>query len=137
MNANIDWTTRKYRDIVMVISADAQQKDAGTGYTITVRFDFTALTEAQIIDLLFDSSSLRVKFQNHHRPKGREHLKALSKLEFVPWTVNPSGTKVKTVLVRAMTPAEMLEYLKANPAEAAKFLAAAQAAEPVAEETEE
>ena len=51
---------QKYRDIIMNISPDADSKQAKISYRVTVRFIFTDLTEEQIIDLLFDSSSLRV-----------------------------------------------------------------------------
>lgn len=83
------------RDVALTISVDAEQKDAKAGYSINVRFVFDPanLTDKDIIELLFDSSSLRVKFANHHRPKGAEHLAELAKQPFVEWIVKRSGTR--------------------------------------------
>ena len=114
-------TTPKYRDIVMNISPDAESKQAKVSYRITVRFVFTDLTEEQIIDLLFDSSSLRVKFQNHHRPKGAKHLEELAKQEFVEWKVQPSGTRM-AVTTRVMTPEEMVSMFAKEPEKLSAFL---------------
>lgn len=111
----------KFRDIIMNISPDADSKSAKVSYRITVRFVFTDLTEEQIIDLLFDSSSLRVKFQNHHRPKGATHLAELAKQEYVEWKVQPSGTRM-AVTTRVMTPEEMVTMFAKEPEKLAAFL---------------
>ena len=114
-------TTPKYRDIVMNISPDADSKQAKVSYRITVRFVFTDLTEEQIIDLLFDSSSLRVKFQNHHRAKGAAHLAELAKQKYVEWKVQPSGTRMATT-TRVMTPEEMITMFAKEPEKLSAFL---------------
>lgn len=119
---NTTETTPKYRDIVMNISPDEDSKKAKVGYRITVRFIFTDLTEEQIIDLLFDSSSLRVKFQNHHRPKGATHLAELAKQPFVEWKVQPSGTRMATT-VRVMTPEEMVASFAKDPEKLNEYIA--------------
>ena len=105
---------KTYRDIIMTISADAEQKDAKSGYKITARFiiDPAVLTEKDLVDLLFDSSSPRVKFANHHRPKGREHLAELAKQPYVEWILRPSGTR--QVAVREMTAQEKIDSLLAS-----------------------
>lgn len=118
--------TPKYRDIVMNISPDADNKLAKVSYRITVRFIFTDLTHEQIIDLLFDSSSLRVKFQNHHRPKGAKHLEELSKQPFVEWIVMPSGTRMTTT-TRVMTPKEMVTMFAKDPAKLQEYIEQLQA----------
>src|SRR5574343_1761875 len=121
MENSIETKTPKYRDIVMNISPDADSKQAKVSYRITVRFVFTDLTEAQIIDLLFDSSSLRVKFQNHHRPKGEKHLAELAKQEYVEWKVMPSGTRM-AVTTRVMTPEEMVKMFAKDPAKLQEYI---------------
>ena len=113
--------TPKYRDVVMDISPDADSKQANVSYRITARFVFTDLTEEQIIELLFDSSSLRVKFQNHHRPKGAAHLAELAKQPFVEWKVQPSGTRMATT-TRVMTPAEMVAHFAKDPAALQEYI---------------
>lgn len=118
--------TPKYRDIAMNISPDVDSKQAKVSYRITVRFVFTDLTEEQIIDLLFDSSSLRVKFQNHHRPKGAKHLEELSKQKFVEWKVMPSGTRMATT-TRVMTPEEMVAMFAKDPAKLQEYIEQLQA----------
>ena len=116
----------RFRDVVMNISPDADSKQAKTSYRIVVRFDFTTLTEEQIIDLLFDSSSLRVKFQNHHRPKGANHLAELSKKQYVEWKVIPSGTRIAST-TRTMTPEEMVAHFAKDPAALQKYIEQLQA----------
>ena len=116
----------RYRDVFMNISPDADSKQAKTSYRITVRFDFTDLTEEQIIDLLFDSSSLRVKFQNHHRSKGASHLAELSKKEYVEWKVMPSGTRIAST-TRTMTPEETVAHFAKDPAALQKYIEQLQA----------
>ena len=110
-NTNMEDAMEKmYRDVVLTISADAEQKEAKSGYRITVRFMFgDELTDKDLVDLLFDSSSLRVKFANHHRPKGREHLAELSKQPYVEWIVRKSGTRQTP----EMSPFAMLDKLLA------------------------
>ena len=100
---------KMYRDIVLTISADEEQKLAKSGYRITVRFVFdpAILNDDDLVDLLFDSSSLRVKFANHHRPKGAEHLAELAGQKYVEWIVRKSGTR-QTV---ALTPQQKLKSL--------------------------
>lgn len=119
-------TTPKYRDIVMDISPDADSKQAKVSYRITARFVFTDLTEQQIIDLLFDSSSLRVKFQNHHRAKGAAHLAELAKQPFVEWKIQPSGTRMATT-TRVMTPEEMVAMFAKDPAKLQEYIEQLQA----------
>lgn len=114
-------TTPKYRDIDMDISPDADSKQAKVSYRITARFVFTDLTKEQIIDLLFDSSSLRVKFQNHHRAKGAAHLAELAKQPFVEWKVMPSGTRMAKT-TRVMTPEEMVTMFAKEPEKLNAFL---------------
>ena len=114
-------TEAKYRDIVMNISPDADSKQAKVSYKITVRFDFSDLTEAQLIELLFDSSSLRVKFQNYHRPKGEKHLAKLAAQPFVEWKVQPSGTRMATT-VRVMTAQETVASMADDPEKLKAFL---------------
>ena len=120
--ATVETREPKFRDIIMNISPDADSKQAKVSYRITVRFIFTDLTEQQIIDLLFDSSSLRVKFQNHHRAKGSAHLAELAKKEFVEWKVQPSGTRLQST-TRAMTPAEMVAHFAKDPAALQEYIA--------------
>lgn len=114
-------TQPKFRDIIMNISPDAENKQAKVSYRITARFIFTDLSEQQIIDLLFDSSSLRVKFQNHHRAKGETHLAALAKQEYVEWKVMPSGTRMQAT-TRVMTPEEMVTMFAKDPEKLNAFL---------------
>ena len=116
----------KFRDIVMNISPDADSKQAKVSYRIVARFIFTDLTEEQIIDLLFDSSSLRVKFQNHHRAKGAAHLEELAKQKCVEWKVMPSGTRMATT-TRVMTPEEMVAMFAKDPAKLQEYIEQLQA----------
>ena len=114
-------TAKKYREVVMNISPDADTKAAKISYQITVRFDFSGLTTEQLIELLFDSSSLRVKFQNYHRPKGEKHLAELAAQPFVEWKVQPSGTRMATT-VRVMTAQETVASMADDPEKLKAFL---------------
>jgi hypothetical protein len=108
MENNTEAKTPKYRDVVMNISPDEDAKLAKVSYRITVRFVFTDLTEQQIIDLLFDSSSLRVKV-----PKittGRKGAKT-SRIPVKTGICGMEGDAERTratVTTRIMTPEEMV-----------------------------
>lgn len=90
---NNETTRTVKRNVSMDIKA---HKDA-TPRRINVTFDMSKLTDEQIADWAVSANGIRVWFQNRERPKGDEHLIALSKKTDLVVEVPPCGTRVAGV----------------------------------------
>jgi len=85
--------------LIREVAMNIRYKDGADPVRVNVQFDLSDLTREQLADWCVNASSLRVSYQNRERPKGLEHLKALSK----------TTQKVKVQPCGSRTPAQMSE----------------------------
>lgn len=94
--------------ISMTISDDQDSKNAKDSHDLTVKFNIKGWTGKDLLDTLFNASSIRVKYQNTHRPKG-----VFPK----DWDVPKPGRRASTTVINvdAMDDDALSAYLSKNP----------------------
>jgi len=85
------------RTVKRNVSMDIKAHKDATPRRINVTFDMSKLTDEQIADWAVSANGIRVWFQNRERPKGDEHLIALSKKTDLVIEVPSCGTRVASV----------------------------------------
>ena len=88
---------KETRTVKRSVSMDIKAHKDATARRINVIFDMSKLTDEQIADWAVSANGIRVWFQNRERPKGDEHLIALSKKTDLVVEVPSCGTRVASV----------------------------------------